>query len=257
MTIRPLNQSLVCSAVLALCSVAASASGLRVSSATFVGNPQRIVVDLVNDTHKPITAYMVEVTVTSRGAVVSNFGFGEDDLDSVVSGRVSGAADSWAGAILPMATFEKTLPEKIPNIEPADAKVTVEVKAVLYSDGSADGDPATIQLWRKGRETSASVDGKIVSILVDHAEDKDIKQRVSAITQAIDALKNPGCSQIKDANGNASGTNCSDPRRFQAEQANLHIFQESPNPKAALDAYTKYRVKAQKIRLALIQSATD
>jgi hypothetical protein len=237
-------------AAIALNTIGASGAALRVRDANFLGNPDRIVIDMVNDGTKTVAGFYLDVTVTRDGAVVRRFGYKNDLLGRVMfDWEVRGTAYSWASAVSPHASHQELLSEDLAGARPTGSNVAVQVtvEAVLYIDGSIEGSgnsEAVLEMQQLFETIEAMVqaDGELNSIFQAHAKDPNARRRLVAILAEVDGLPQQREGILM---------------HFVEARRNLHNMLLSPHARMEIDAYTALVDRRHALMVAAMNGQTS
>lgn len=99
MRIQELRRWLGCVLFIWVIAIPAFAAGLRVRSASLVGNRERLIVELTNDGPLAVTAWGIDIVVRNHGAEVSHTGYTEDLLNVILNDRLTSMRDGQTAAL--------------------------------------------------------------------------------------------------------------------------------------------------------------
>ena len=248
------------SLVLAQSSQTTNTQALEVLSATYASDTDRIVFRLVNNSLKSVTAYSVNITVSSGGNVIQRFGYGLDMLNAVLNARCQAHSDtSWDGAIKPGDIYTESVLAGLDRTKITDSKpvVQVAVTGIIWSDGSVEGPDQTVMNQHEVlREDTANNEARVISILNAHQADPDVQDRISEITKDVSLLKDITPRVKKPQRGaKIKGSRIAEePPVYPELLANLNNIAHSNMPKEYLEAYLSFFVERSNRRIALTNS---
>ncbi len=230
----------------------ATTTSLQVRSAQFNPATGSVLVELFNDTQKSVTAYGLDIVVTSGGKTLSHTGYGADLLDLIVNARgQKDAADSWVGAIRPGDVHSDSIAANIPP----DAEVTapvevrVQVTVALWSDGAIEGtNQFMIRQMQDGRDATMRAEEKVLAILDAHGGGGDVSGRIGEVLNDLAQLmKTPEPGAVVPASELLNSAVLSN------AVTNLAKIRESGNA-AQFQAYKAAFAAQHQRRVALLQS---
>ncbi len=238
----------------------ASTPGLHVLSGTYASDTDKIVFRFVNNSQKHITAYSVNITVSSGGNVIQRLGYGLDMLNAVLNARCQAHSDtSWNGAIKPGDTYAESVSAGLDKNKMTDSQpvVQVAVTGILWSDGSVEGPDQTIMnQYEVLREETAANEARVISLLNAHQADPDVQHRLSEITKGVSLLKDI-TPRVKGPQQGATikGSRIAEePPVYSELMVNLNNIAHSNMPREYLEAYVSFFVERSNRRIALINS---
>jgi len=202
---------------------------------------------LRNDSQKGVTAYDLEISYTSDGKPVGYpGGFGEDltSLTMLAECLPPGADPGFAlreMVIKSGDTYTHSIPanvdkEKLNGLTPS---VHVRVVGVIWSDGTFEGEGFGLDAVKHDldrRKKDAEAGAKVIAILDAHQDDPDIHHRIAEVAKAIQALVDEVPAVQKTSAGTTYGNSA--PGAFIEPLNNIRIFESTPYPREALDAYS-------------------
>lgn len=248
------------SPVLGQSSQTASTPALEVLGATYASDTDRIVFRLVNNSLKSVTAYSVNIAVSSGGNVIQRFGYGLDMLNAVLNARCQAHSDtSWDGTIKPGDVYTESVLAGLYKTKITDSKpvVQVAVTGIIWSDGSVEGPDQTIMNQHEVlREETANNEARVISILNAHQTDPDVQHRISEMTKDVSLLKDI-TPRVKNPQQGAKikGSRIAEETQVYPElMVNLNNISHSNMPKEYLEAYVSFFVERSNRRIALINS---
>lgn len=245
--------ALNCSALPAQNAPDENTTGLMVRSAGCNAAANTVVVELVNDTSKAVTAYGLDITVTMGGKTIAHTGYGADLLNLILNARSKkGAADSWEGAIRPGDIHTDTIPANVPAETELTGPVEVHVGVVvaLWSDGTVDGaNQFMIRQMQDGRAATLRAEDKVLAILDAHSGEPEIQSRIEGVLHDLAMLaKGPEPGVEVPASEMLNSAVLSD------AVANLTKIKSSDHAGAQLQAYAAEFNAQHQRRVALMQS---
>jgi hypothetical protein len=231
----------------------AGATSLHVRSAELNPATNTIAVELANETGNAVTAYGLDITVTSAGKTLAHTEYGADLLNLILNGRGKrGAEASWAGAIEPGAAHTDSIPANIPAGTEATGPIEVHVVVMvaLWSDGAVEGtNHFMIRQMQDGRLATLHAEEKVLALLSAPGADGDAQTRIGAALTGLSALiKAPA----QDADTPASEMLNSGV--LDDAVANLTRIKSSANAGAELRTYAADLAAAHQRRVALLLS---
>jgi hypothetical protein len=248
------------SPVLGQSAQASSTPTLQVLSAAYASDTDRIVFSLVNNGQKPVTAYSVNITVSSGGNVIQRFGHGLDMLNAVLNARCQAHSDTtWNGAIKPGGTYTESVLAGLDKARMTDSKpvVQVVVTGIIWSDGSVEGlDQTIMNQYEVLREETLNNEASVISIVNAHQADPDIQHRISEMTKGVSLLKEISPRVKKPQQGAVSTGSriVESPPVYGELMVNLNNIAHSNMPKEYLEAYTSFFVERSNHRVVLMNS---
>jgi len=236
----------------------ASATSLQVRSAELNPATNTIAVALANETDKSVTAYGLDITVTSAGKTLAHTEYGADLLNQVLNSLAKkGAENSWAGAIQPGDVHTDSIPANLPAgpvVSGTDAtgsiEVHVTVMVALWSDGAVEGtNHFMIKQMQDGRLAALHAEEKVLALLDASNTDDDVQTRIGAALIGLASLiKAPAQDADTPASEMLNSTVLND------AVADLTRIKSSANAAAQLRIYTADFAAAHQRRVALLQS---
>lgn len=199
-----------------------------------------------NSTQKAVTAYQIEISYTSDGKPVGfPSGMGTDLMNLVLNAQCplsnAGSETSWEGAIKPGDTYTNSTAANVDK-EKSNGQtpsVHVAVKGIIWSDGTVEGEGVYLKFMNhmlSQRRRSAEDGAKVIAILEAHREDSDIHHRIAEVAKEIQVLADEVPREQKTSDGWTT-TKAVSPA-FSEFLGNIKIFESTPNPKEAFDAYS-------------------
>ena len=247
------------SLVLGQSSKTTSTPALEVLSATYASDTDEIVFSLVNNSQKHVTAYSVNITVSSGGNVIQRFGHGLDMLNTVLNARCQAHSDTtWNGAIKPGDAYTESLLAGLDKTKMTESKpvVQVAVTGIIWSDGSVEGPDQTIMnQYEVLREETANNEARVISILNAHQADPDVQHRISDITKDVSLLKDITPRVKKPQQGaKITGSRIAEEPVYSELMANLNNIANSNMPREYLEAYVSFFMERSNRRIVLLNS---
>jgi hypothetical protein len=212
-----------------------------------------IAVALANETQRSVTAYGLDITLTSGGKTLAHTEYGADLLNLILNGRgKKGAEDSWTGAIQPGDVHTDSIPANLPAGSEATGPIEVHVAVMvaLWSDGAVEGtNQFMIKQMQDGRLATLHAEEKVLALLEAPAADEDVQSRIGGALNGLPALiKAPALDADVPASEMLNSTVLND------AVSTLTKIKSSANPAAQFRVYAADFAAAHQRRVALLQS---
>ena len=245
--------ALLCPALPAQSAAEEGATGLSVRSAAYSADANTVVVELANDTQRPLTAYGLDITVTAGGKTIAHTGYGADLLNLILNARSKkGAADSWEGAIRPGDAHTDTIPANVPPDTEASGpvEVHVEVVAALWSDGTVEGtNQFMIRQMQDGRAATLRAEEKVLDLLDTHGAEQEMQSRIGGVLNDLALL-----TKASAPGADIPASEMLNSAVLSEAAANLTKIRSSEKAAAQLQAYAVEFAAQHQRRVALLQS---
>ncbi len=230
-----------------------NASGLQVRDAEYDAANNTVTVTLANETQNSLTAYGLDITVTSGGKTLAHTEYGADLLNLILNGRgKAGAEDSWMGAIQPGDVHTDSIPANVTAGVESTGPVEVHVRVIvaLWSDGAVEGsNQFMIKQMQDGRLATLKTEEKVLGLLDARLAEGDAQARIAGLLNDLGALiKSPQPAADVPASEmlNSSVLNYA--------VSNLTRVKSCANAAAELRAFSADFAAQHQRRVALLQS---